>query len=227
MRQLINTSIFIISLFLAGCSKNSSSLSQTFELAFFGPESQNITAEKIKELPYASLFVNQNNNPNALLVLAWAENSDNYQQSPIALKWLSANKELVVTQAGRVTKTVNLGGGNITRVTSKSTDPLALNLLLPATPKTWTYTLSWQPGQHNRYVAHSQFKITGHTSLSLTLGEQQVTTVTEQVTIKDLNRTYENYYWLSDKDGHVVKSVQTLAPNLSTLTLTEAKPFEE
>ena len=226
MRQLINTSIFIISLFLAGCSKSSSSLSQTFELAFFGPETQNITVEKIKQLPYASLFVNQNNNPDALLVLAWAENSDNYQQSPIALKWLSANKELVVTQAGRVTKTVNLGGGNLSRITSDTPDPLALNVLLPTTPKTWTYALSWQPGQHNRYIAQSVFTISGHSTLSLALGDQQVTQVTEQVTIKDLNRTYENYYWLSDKDGHVVKSVQTLAPNLSTLTLTEAKPFE-
>ena len=230
MRQL--TSLLLLGTLglLGGCTQSSSSLTQTLALAFEGPQGVTITPQKIAQLPYASMLAQQNNSPEALLVLAWSENnpSTSSYRIPPNLKWLSANKEMIVTRAGRIIKTINLGGGNITKLSSNTIDPIILGLQKESTPKYWKYQLSWQPGYHSKYNAESQFVIQGHTQLTLPIeGTVDTLLVYETVTIPRLDSTYTNTYWLNPDDGTVLKSVQTLAPSLSTMTLTQGKAFGE
>lgn len=229
MRQLFLLILCSLSLlFLSGCTSSGSALSKTMRLAFFGTENNEMSVQKIQSSPYANIIVQENDSASALLVLAWSETTkhDKSNNSPPALKWLSSNHELIITRAGRIIKTVNLGHGNITQLRANKPDPLTLGLQKPTTPKQWHYQLSWQPGNHHRYQATSSFTNLGSTTLNTPLkGEQTVLAFSESVSIPLLDESYTNYYWLNPQSGHVVKSQQHLAPKLSMLTITEAKPF--
>lgn len=228
MRQLTSFLLLGTLGLLNGCTQSSSSVSQTLALAFEGPQGVTITPQKIAQIPYASMLAQQNDSPEALLILAWSENINHTSSTniPPVLKWLSANKEMIVTQAGRIIKTINLGGGNITKLSSNTIDPLILGLQKESTPKYWQYELSWQPGYHSRYAAESHFAVQGHTKVVLPInGMVDTLLVYETVNVPNLKRTYTNTYWLEPNSGRVLKSVQTLAPSLSTITLTEGKYF--
>ncbi|WP_240308791.1 YjbF family lipoprotein, partial [Vibrio cholerae] len=81
--------LFLCQLFLlSGCAKNAQHLSDSLQLAIFGPEQSVISAEKVASIPYASIYIQQNDNPLALMVLAWAEPAKNNTHT--ALKWISA-----------------------------------------------------------------------------------------------------------------------------------------
>lgn len=229
MRQLF---LFILcslsTLLLSGCTSSGAALSKTMKLAFFGSDTNEISIPKIQSSPYANILVQENDHAPALLVLVWAERTSQEKSAhiPPTLKWLSSNKELIVTRNGRIIKTVNLGHGNMTQLRSKEPDPLLLGLQKSTTPKQWHYQLSWQPGNHHRYHATSSFKRLGTTTIDTPIhGQQTVLAFSEHVTIARIDQSYTNYYWVTPQSGHVVKSQQQLAPTLPVLTVTEAKPF--
>ncbi|MGO1298832.1 MAG: YjbF family lipoprotein [Vibrio sp.] len=229
MRQLF---LFILcslsTLLLSGCTSSGAALSKTMKLAFFGSDTNEISVQKIQSSPYANILVQEDDSAPALLVLVWAEATQHEKNAliPPALKWLSSNKELIVTRGGRIIKTVNLGHGNITQLRANKPDPLVLGLQKSTTPKQWHYQLSWQPDNHHRYQATSSFKRLGTTSIKTpTNGQQTVLAFSEHVTIARIGQSYTNYYWVNPQSGHVVKSQQHLAPTLPVLTITEAKPF--
>ncbi|NNN45431.1 MULTISPECIES: YjbF family lipoprotein [Vibrio] len=208
---------------LVGCAPQTQQLSETLSVALMGVNDERATAEYAQTLPYASLFVGLENDPNALLVLAWAEPG---QGEPLALKWVSNQQELVVTEAGRITKTANLVVGNILSVTAKTPDPLSLNLLDPNTPTTWWYQLHWQRDQQN-YIepAKSQFSVYGQQEKTLPTGQHTLLLVEENVTLTASQQHYQNRYWLSPSTGRVIASEQYLGPQGARLTLSIAKPF--
>lgn len=228
MRPLFFLFLFSLCAVLSGCSNSGSLLAKTMNLALFGPDDSETFIPKIHSSPYANIIVRENDSPNALLVLAWSSTTK-YGQSiklPPALKWISSNKELIVTQGGRVIKTINLGHGNLTQLRSTSPDPLILGLQKATTPKQWNYHISWQPGNHHNYQATSTFTNLGTTKIDTPLkGQQQVIAVSESVSIPLLQQSYTNRYWIDPDSGHVIKSQQHLAPTLPVLTITEAKPF--
>lgn len=214
---------FCCCLFIIGCTQNTQHLSDSLELALFGPNSPSISQDKINQIPYASIYVKQGDNPQALMVLAWAEPSS--IDSFIDLKYLSANNEMLVTTAGRITKTVNLVNGNLTRLHSPTPDPLAMGLQHPDTPRFWEYYISWQPGYHTQYLAQSRFIVLETVAKTLPQGTRELIHVIEKVTIPAIKQHYINHYWLSPSSGEVVASEQTPAPGIDAFEIIIAKPF--
>ncbi len=221
--RLAHHGLLIILLTLAGCAPQTQQLSETLSVALFGVSDERATVEYAQNLPYASLFVSLDDAPNALLVLAWAEQG---KAHPFALKWVSNQEELLITEAGRITKTVNLVVGNIQALSANTPDPLSLNLLHAQTPTTWQYQLHWQKGKQD-YIepALSQFKVYGQQEKALPTGSQNLVLVEESVTLSVSKQRYHNRYWLSPKTGRVIASEQYLGPNGSRLSLSIAKPF--
>lgn len=217
--------LFLCQLFLlSGCAKNAQHLSDSLQLAIFGPEQSVISAEKVASIPYASIYVQQNNNPLALMVLAWAEPAKNNTHT--ALKWISAGQEMVVTEGGRITKTLNLGGGNLVNIESHSVDPLLLGLHNASTPRYWEFYLSWQPGYHFHYLAQSRFVSEGEQIKQLPNGESRsLLLFNEQITIAALDQQYHNYYWIDPTSGAVVATEQQLAPGLNRYALAVGKSY--
>lgn len=226
--KLIGQLLFFlcVSFLASGCTQNTQSLVDSFDLALFGPESSTISKKTINELPYASIIVTQENNPPALMVLAWAEKQSYIFPADFpALKYLSANNEMIVTYSGRIIKTINLLEHNLSAIHSQQPDPLTLGLHRANTPHHWQYEISWQPGYHVRYPAQSSFIPEGLVDKKLLFDTQRLLHVREEVSIPVINHHYTNHYWLNPNDGQVVASEQTPAPGMARFKLVVAKPF--
>lgn len=162
---------------LSACTQKVKDLNATLEAAFLGPASNQISQQTVENTPYATLFAQQDSDPQALLVLGWIE-PGLYQPQ---FKWLSADNEMLATEAGRVVKTVNFQYGNLLRLQATTPDPLSLNLLKPSTPKQWQYTLDWQPGYHIGYSAESQFIVGRAENVVMPTQTKRLIPVTEVV----------------------------------------------
>ena len=98
-----------------------------------------LTDDDIQNMPYASQYMQLNGGPQLFVVLAFAEDG---QQ-----KWVTQDQATLVTQHGRLVKTL-LGGDNLIEVNNLAADPL----IKPAQiidGATWTRTMGWtkyQPG---------------------------------------------------------------------------------
>ncbi|WP_133406274.1 YjbF family lipoprotein [Parashewanella tropica] len=217
-------SVLVLStLFLSGCSNNTQHFTDTFKLAVFGKEQTKIDHAKVVASPYASLYVKQGENPAALMVLAWAE--EGHTKGHPALKWLSSSKEMLMTESGRITKTLKLPNENLVSVHSNKPDPLSLGLHLDSTPRFWRYQISWQPGYHFAYQAESRFILKGKVIKQLPSGLKETLHVIEKVSVPKLSLSYNNDYWIAPKTGEVIASSQIPAPGMQRFELTIGKSF--
>lgn len=216
--------LFTLSCFLLlGCSQNTQDVSATLQSAFSGPDNTSISPDTVEQLPYASLYVQQKDYPQALMVLLWTP--DTHSNNSVALKWLSAKREMLVTQAGRIIKTVNLRDGNLQTLTSEQTDPLSQGLHLKTTPHQWQYEISWSPGYHSSYTAHSTFITHSVVNKQLPGGSQELMYVEENVDIPLLGQRYQNQYWLDPGTGHVIASEQYIFPGSDMIKISTGKAY--
>ncbi len=84
--------------------------------SLFGTPGVQLTDDDIQNMPYASQYMQLNGGPQLFVVLAFSENG---QQ-----KWVTQDGATIVTQHGRLVKTL-LGGDNLIDVNNLATDPLA------------------------------------------------------------------------------------------------------
>ncbi|WP_407330973.1 YjbF family lipoprotein [Enterovibrio sp. 27052020O] len=213
---------------LSGCSQKFEDVQDTVSLALFGHDDVVIAPAKIEDLPYASLYAKTDSSGQAFMVLGYASPSVSNLPRPeqnVQLKWLSANGEMLVTEFGRIVKTVNLLGGNLTASYSLDADPLALGLLNNSTPYQWRRKVDWQPGSHSGYTLESRFELQGENTLMV--NEKPVSTLhfIEYVHAPELNIRFENEFWLHPVSGKVMASQQTPAPGLASIEITILKPF--
>ncbi|WPC74300.1 YjbF family lipoprotein [Vibrio porteresiae] len=222
LKTVIKVSSLALLILLSGCSENSQNVNATIYSTIIGPDETNISQEIVDNIPYASMYARLGDNPQALLVLGWVEEN----KTPVVFKWISASNEMVVTESGRIVKTVNLvNGGNLVALRSSQPDPLTLGVLRNSTPKQWQFTLSWMPGYHMNYEAKSTFIIGDLESVSLPNHTQNLIAVTEKVDIDKLSVTYTNHYWIDPITEQVVASQQYLYPGSSRIDLSIAKEF--
>ncbi|CAH0536298.1 putative lipoprotein GfcB [Vibrio stylophorae] len=132
---------------------------------------------------------------------------------------------MIVTEAGRIIKTVGLSEINLTASYAETADPLALGLHLKSTPTTWQRQVDWQPGHHVGYLMRSQFKF--QAAQSKVINERQIHTLyyTELVTLPELELTFTNHFWIDPNSGRVIASIQQPAPYMSPIELTILKPY--
>ncbi|OBU32382.1 YjbF family lipoprotein [Photobacterium phosphoreum] len=219
-------------LFVSGCSQKITSINDTVRIAVQGTADIHKSANTIAALPYASTYVRIDNQSQLFMVLALAESATgetvttpSSKTSPPLLKWLASDHGMLVTQSGRIVKTVNLAAGNLSITTSKTVDPLTLGLHLATTPTTWQRHIDWQPGYHNGYQLDSQFVFDQPEVLTINGKSVPVLRFSENVTIKQLDRHYSNTFWIEQRTGKVVKSQQYIAPDLPSVEMTILKPF--
>ncbi|PSU68057.1 YjbF family lipoprotein [Photobacterium phosphoreum] len=224
--------ISVAALLLSGCSQKITSVNDTVRVAIKGTADIHKSANTIAALPYASTYVRIDNQSQLFMVLALAESATgetvttpSSKTSPPLLKWLASDHGMLVTQSGRIVKTVNLAAGNLSTTTSKTVDPLTLGLHLATTPTTWQRHIDWQPGYHNGYQLDSQFVFNQPEVLTINGKSVPVLRFSENVTVKQLDRHYSNTFWIEQRTGKVVKSQQYIAPDLPSVEMTILKPF--
>ncbi|WP_256383778.1 YjbF family lipoprotein [Photobacterium toruni] len=223
--------ILILFSFISGCTQKVNNVKDTVRLAIQGSADIHKSRYEISQLPYASTYVRIDNNNQLFMVLAFAETAagktitHNNKINPPQLKWLANDNGMLVTQSGRIIKTVNLSPGNLLATHSTSPDPLALGLHLATTPKQWQRTIDWQPGYHTGYQLDSVFVFDHAEVLTINGKSVPVLCFNENVLVKQLNTHYSNTFWVDQQTGKVVKSLQYIAPSLPSVEMTILKPF--
>ncbi|PTB31246.1 YjbF family lipoprotein [Photobacterium phosphoreum] len=219
-------------LLLSSCSQKITSINDTVRVAVQGTADVHKSAYDIAQLPYASTYVRIDNQSQLFMVLAFAESASGEtltktspNTAPPQLKWLASDNGMLITQSGRIIKTVNLISGNLLATDSNNPDPLTLGLQLATTPKTWQRRIDWQPGYHSSYQLDSEFVFNQPEVLTINGKSVPVLRFSENVTVKQLDKHYSNTFWVEQHTGKVVKSQQYLAPSLPSVEMTILKPF--
>lgn len=206
----------LASIILAGCSQKMDAFSKTAELAFLGQDDTYVTARQVENTPYASAYVKVGDAPQAFVVLAFAEQEQ--------LKWIAADKNMIVTQHGRLVKTQGFGE-DITNVSNLDRDPLALGLLKSTTPMTWQSRFEWAQVFRGGYEVTSIFRSRGKETLTILDKSRELARFDEQVTVPALNASYTNSYWIEPSNGQIVQSYQYMGPDMALVKFTVLKPY--
>ncbi|AZL83737.1 YjbF family lipoprotein [Aliivibrio salmonicida] len=204
---------------LTGCSQKIQDVQSTFNEAVFGMSDVELSAEHINELPYASAFVKINDSHNIFMVLALAES--NPTTGVTQLKWLSSDNVMIVTENGRIIKTLALPNYNLIALNSVALPKLSQQL---TAPQQWQAVYDWMPDYRYHYQASIHALPGEKSTLTSLVWTKEVTAIQELVSFSALDLTFTNQYWL-DNTGEVVKTRQFIGPNMATIEMTFLKPF--
>lgn len=216
-KQQLWLSVCAMSL-LVGCAQHITSLGETAKFAVFGQSDVQISSQQIKQLPYASAYLKVGKAPQAFVVLAANEQG---QQ-----KWVTADKNMIVTDNGRIIKTIGFGE-DIVYVNNLISDPLALGLLKPDTSKYWRAKISWSQVFRAGYEITSLFEYKGLEQETILDKPRTLARYDEMLTVPALNQSYCNTFWLDPETGIVVKSLQYMGPGLAPVQFTVLKPYAQ
>ncbi len=207
---------FVSSIFLFGCTQRFQDTSATLKEALWGFDNIEVTKQQVEELPYASLYAKINGRHQIFMVLAYAE--VNPETGVTQLKWMSADKAIIITEHGRVVKTLFLPDANLVGLTSSAPipQPSSENLL-------WNAAYDWQPNYHFGYKAHITSRQISEQKLTSLLWEKDTKLIEESVSFEELSTSVNNHFWV-DQQGQVVKSAQWVVPEKLYIELEVLKP---
>ncbi|MCE9847202.1 YjbF family lipoprotein [Aeromonas allosaccharophila] len=209
-------------LLLSGCSATSSDTYATLRYALLGMDDVEVTTEKVRELPYASAYLRVGDNPQALVVLAFADPDG-------SLSWVSSDNKLFVTKSGRLHKTVGLEN-DLYLVASSWPDPLLKMENVPddvlnLDAMRWQYNAEWENDYVSGYNMQAKFISSVPEKLLILDKSHDVMLIDELVSFGQGQNSWHNYYWFERSTGRVLKSQQQLGPGLPVIEMTILKPY--
>ncbi len=200
-----------------GCTQKFNDVSATVQEAYGNYIDIELSPLEIEAVPYASAYLKIGNQKQVFVVLAFAE------QNPLTgntqLKWVSADKAMVVTENGHIVKTLNLQNNNIAGIYGQ----------VPVYSQSITkYYLSYDWQEQYRYGFPAQITRTyqGKDVVTTPISTISADVYREVVEFPSLTETVENFYWVDDK-GQVVKTRQHLGPNMVPIELTILKGYSK
>lgn len=204
----------MLSMLLFGCADNNLDSYQQLKFLFSGNEEITITPEAINKLPYASAFLTIDDRPKIFVVLAFVDNN--------RLSWISSNRGIIVTEHGRITKTLKFDN-DIDYFLGTVQDPLSQASITSGAQ--FSYSAEWEKDRRSGRSMHSVFRQLADESLDIN-GTIIATSLYEETvqSIKD-GQTWKNYYWLDKKSGLIRKTIQKLGPDNSTIEMVFTKPY--
>lgn len=204
----------MLSMLLFGCADNNLDSYQQLKFLFSGNEEITITPEAINKLPYASAFLTIDDRPKIFVVLAFVDNN--------RLSWISSNRGIIVTEHGRITKTLKFDN-DIAYFLGTVQDPLSQASITSGAQ--FSYSAEWEKDRRSGRSMHSVFRQLADENLDIN-GTIIATSLYEETvqSIKD-GQTWKNYYWLDKKSGLIRKTIQKLGPDNSTIEMVFTKPY--
>lgn len=198
-------------LFVSGCSQRFQDVNATMSAALFGADDIELSKEKIQQLPYASAYARINDGAQIFVVLAFAEVNPNsgYMQ----YKWMSSDRALIVTENGRIVKTVGWEDHNLNGVRYQ-----------PQTASSWNVTYDWMPNYQYGYSGVLITTPMGTERLDTAYKSYVVDKYQETIVFNAIDAKLVNTYWKDTKSGKVIKSIEQLGPDMKTIELTILKP---
>ncbi len=211
MQQL---ALIALCLLLQACSSTNLGLTTSLWHSLVGKQGVHLTDDEMANMPYASQYVTFNGGPQLFVALAFSENG---QQ-----KWVTQDRATLVTEHGRLVKTVGLPD-NLIEVNNLDVDPLAQPNRI-SDGATWSRQIGWTENQQVRYAtARSTFTWVGNDTLQLGSTTTHVRILDEEITAD--GKTWHNRYGV-DSDGQIRQSLQSIGPGfypITTLLIKAAK----
>lgn len=200
-----------------GCTQKFNDVTATVQEAYGNYIDVELTPEEIETVPYASAYLKLGSQKQVFVVLAFADH--NSLTGKTQLKWVSADKTMVVTEDGHIVKTVGLQKNNIAGVYGQVPRYTASNT---------EYVLSYDWAEQYRYGFPARITRTyqGKELVTTPLSSTSAHVYRESVEFPSLSETVENLYWV-DGDGQVVKTRQHLGPNMAPIELTILKGYSK
>lgn len=214
-KLLIITSILLT----AGCTQKFNDVSATVEEAYSNNIDVELTSDEIKQVPYASAYLRIGSQRQIFVVLAFAE--ENKITGAKQLKWVSADKSMIVTENGRIVKTIGLQENNL--VALSGTYP---NFSDVDTVCNYTLTYDWMPKYRYNYSATVQLSKSITSTVETVLYTSPTQIFEEIIYFKALDSKITNRYWV-DTSGNVLKTRQYLGPNMEPIEMIFLKRYAE
>ncbi|GEM78963.1 YjbF family lipoprotein [Vibrio superstes] len=207
---------FVLCTLLVGCSQKFKDVGVTVEQSVWGAEDVVVANERLQKLPYASLYARVNQGHQIHMVLAYADALSS--QSPVELKWVAQDRSVIVTEGGLITKTLAMPIANLAELTTEQY-PFGSE-----TPVSWQATYDWQPGYRYGYQATISRSLVGRETVDTPLQQFETSHYIETVYFNVLDTGFENHFWV-DSDGRVIKTIQHIGPDMSTIELLLIRDF--
>lgn len=206
--------VIMLSIFLFGCADNNVDSYQQLKFLLSGTEEISITPETIHALPYASAFVTIDGRPKIFVVLAFVDDN--------RLSWASNNRGMIITEHGRITKTLKLDN-DIVYSSSSVQDPLSQESITSGAQ--FSYSAEWAKNRRSGRHVQSVFKQLADEDLDINGNVFLTSLYQETVQSKKDGQVWTNYYWLDKKFGVIRKTIQKIGPDNNTIEMVFTKPY--
>ncbi|MGI2936855.1 YjbF family lipoprotein [Vibrio diabolicus] len=204
---------------LFGCTQKFNDVSATVQEAYSNYIDVEMTPEEINAVPYASAYLKLGNQKQVFVVLAFAE--QNPLNGKIQLKWVSADKAMIVTENGHIVKTIGLQNGDLAGIYGDmpdfSSDSDSVNFAL---------SYDWATQYRYGFPVNVTRSYSGQETLITPISNAMTDVYKEVVEFSSLSQSVENYYWVNEQ-GQVVKTLQYLGPNMIPVELTILKGYSK
>ncbi len=191
---------------VSACTQKFKDLGATVDNAVFGEKDIQLSEQELRASPYASLYARVDDGRQIHMVLAFAE-TDPLTGKQL-LKWMSADRAMIVTLEGRIVKTLALPDANLAGLTLDSDRA----------------SYDWQPGYRYGYTAAISRERIASELVETPLQDFKTEHYIETVKFAQLDESIENHYWINKK-GRVIKTVQYLGPDMHKIELLLIKDF--
>ncbi|ELB2967046.1 regulator [Vibrio parahaemolyticus] len=216
IRQLLTFPLLLV---LFGCTQKFNDVSATVQEAYGNYIDVEMTPEEINAVPYASAYLKLGNQKQVFVVLAFAER--NRLSGKKQLKWVSADKAMIVTENGHIVKTIGLQSGDLAGVYGDVPD-FSPNL----TSVNYALSYDWATQYRYGFPANITRSYSGQETLTTPISSTMTNVYKEVVEFSSLSQSVENYYWVNEQ-GQVVKTLQHLGPNMIPVELTILKGYSK
>ena len=212
-----------LSLTLASCGNSPvSSAAGYFQQGILGGKDLSMSRQDVFNIPYASIAVRLGRGPQAFVALATT--------TPQTQEWITADKHLIQTQNGRITKTIGFDI-DLTQTSFLKPDPL-LNHLDPnqsyQTTRLIDVTDHSGPSDDtptNTLIVTSTITCHGRQTITILGTEINTFLWIENITAQDQKWSQTNKYWQDQTDKTIWKSLQNIAPNQAPIEITTLRKY--
>lgn len=197
----------VVLLSLTACAGTYHAYKDTLQLAFTQPADASLTLAEVTAANFDYLYVTHGERAQSVMALMFIEQDQ--------LKWISADDAMLITEQGRIIKTLGFNNDLVT-LTAATADPIA-NFNNIHSQTSWQRLVDWSAGEYG-YNVTSYFEVQPGHNLQFFQHDIAVIKVIEYVSYDAaanyvrFDQDWQNIFWFDAKSGALLQSQQQLAP---------------
>lgn len=204
----LKKSLLMLSLFvITACSGTYRAYTDMFKLALTKTPDVVLPYSVLSAAQHDYLYVRHGSGAQVAMALMFIEQAQ--------LKWVSAERTMLVTEQGRIVRTIGLEN-DLLFLSNTQTDPIKSSLNLNNSH--WQRLADWQQQEYG-YQLKSSFSTAtpepmqffGHTLMVIPVTE--TVRYVNQPNFVRFDDKWQNHFWLAANSGTVIKSRQKLSPS--------------